>query len=161
MKEKLDFILNPEAVKDSSVSIFDIIERPEKPIEHFSAKELGKDGERVATLYLMRKGFEVVDLNWECKLGEIDIVVKDPEHPRSAILVEVKTRLSLKRTDPVIPELNVTVEKQEKYRELALLYLAFHKEYDSVRFDVIAISEVSQKKASLRHLINAFCIDGE
>lgn len=157
----LDFVTDKELLQKDDVSIFDLIERPNKSITDFNNKELGKDGERIAALFLHRKGYHIVDMNWRCKYGEVDIVAKHPSEASAICLVEVKTRLNLNDKDPIVPELNVTKAKQQKYKRLALLYMAMHPEYTAVRFDVISIAETGEKKARLRHLINAFAIDEE
>ena len=74
---------------------------------------------------------------------------------REVVLVEVKTRLAL-GSQAEVPELAVGRRKRNRYRRLALMYLALHSEFDSVRFDVIAINIVGESLARLRHLMGAF-----
>src|SRR5919106_3864838 len=50
---------------------------------------LGKQGERVAELYLQKKGYKVVERNYRCSGGELDLIVLDR---RVVVFVEVKTR---------------------------------------------------------------------
>ena len=59
-----------------------------------------------------------------------------------------------------MPELAVGRRKQERYRRLALLYLALHPAVTEVRFDVIALNIVGERTARLRHLIGAFEWEG-
>ena len=40
-------------------------------------QELGKEGEDFAADYLQKQGYEIIDRNFECKQGEIDIIAKD------------------------------------------------------------------------------------
>ena len=54
------------------------------------ARELGSRGEDAAVRSLERRGWEVVERNWRCQLGEVDIVARDPDGQLA--LVEVKTR---------------------------------------------------------------------
>lgn len=133
------------------------ITRPSKPIEEYNNKEVGAEGEQLAALYLEYKGYEIVEMNWTSKRGEIDIVARQGD---SLVLCEVKTRISLD-DEEVFPELKVNKTKQKKYRQLALQYLIDHPKEQSVRFDVIALVITGQQNARLRHLINAFCFDAQ
>ena len=56
-----------------------------------TTRELGAYGERLATRYLTDHGFDVVDRNWRCVRGEIDIVAVEG---RALVVCEVKTRSS-------------------------------------------------------------------
>lgn len=157
----LDFVTDKNMIFEKSVSIFDIIERPNKPLEEFSSKELGKEGERISALFLLRKDFYLIEMNWRCRFGEVDIVAQKHDEPKIVHLVEVKTRLNMRNENLVIPELSVTKAKKQKYKKLALMYMALHPEYETVRFDVISIAETGWKQAHLRYFMNAFSIDGE
>jgi putative endonuclease len=57
----------------------------------------GKYGERVAAQHLEAAGFEVLDRNWRCPQGELDIVARDGA---ALVFVEVKTRSSTKFGEP-------------------------------------------------------------
>lgn len=124
-----------------------------KPLEMLSSREIGTEGERLAAAYLRRRGVEVLECNWRCSGGEVDIVASDED---TVVLVEVKTRLALGDDAEEMPELAVDRRKQRRYRKLALLYLASHPEVNSVRFDVIALNIVGERCARLRHLIGAY-----
>ena len=52
-------------------------------------QELGKEGEDFAADYLQKQGYEIIDRNFECKQGEIDIIAKDKNE---YVFIEVKTR---------------------------------------------------------------------
>ena len=129
-----------------------------------NAKQIGRIGERYAAVHLMRRGHELVELNWSCKYGEADIISRicyedEGETIEEYVLTEVKTRLSLdgKRFD--IPELAVNEAKRDKYRRLALAYLLDSSNIHSIRFDVIAINILGLHDISLRHLIGAYAWD--
>ena len=128
--------------------------RPDKPIEEFTAKELGTEGERMAASYLERHGYEVRFLNWVTPFGETDIVARDPSG--NVVLVEVKTRLALGEDATLMPELAVDPKKRNRYRAMALYYCAINSGLDSVRFDVIAINVIGDHNAKLRHIKGAF-----
>lgn len=129
--------------------------RPDKPIEEYNNKEVGKEGELLASLFLQYKNYEILEMNWTCKFGEVDIVARDGDE---LVLCEVKTRLCL-HDEEAIPELRVDKRKQDKYRKLALCYLMEHPKEDALRFDVMALTITGQRNAKLRHLLGAFSFD--
>jgi putative endonuclease len=115
------------------------------------SKRLGERGEDAAAAYLERAGMTVVERNWRCPSGEVDIVALDGEQ---IVLVEVKTRRS---TAKGTPEEAITPAKQRRYRKLAEAYLQHAGTHDtSVRFDAIAILALSDDRALLRHHRGAF-----
>lgn len=132
-----------------------------KPLVELTRRELGDEGEEWAARRLDAHGWTILERNWRCKYGEVDIVAlddeTDPEH-EVAVLVEVKTRLSRGRDD-VVPEVAVDTRKQQRYRQLGRCYLAEHPEVESVRFDVIAIVVSGEGKAKLRHIKSAFVLE--
>jgi putative endonuclease len=85
-------------------------------------KEFGRRGEEIAALYLERKGFQILERNYRCKLGEVDLVVeKEKEKEAKILFVEVKTRHA---TDSVSPLELVPRRKQFHISRVALHYLA-------------------------------------
>ncbi|MGN0075364.1 MAG: YraN family protein [Parafannyhessea sp.] len=130
----------------------------DRPVDQLTPKELGQEGEKIAGTYLTHRGYEVIDRNWSCSDGEIDIVARtlDEDGHDVHVLVEVKTRLALGIDKELIPELAVDRTKQEKYRRLALRYLYDHPGVFNIRFDVIAVNIVGMHLARLRHLCGAF-----
>lgn len=96
----------------------------------------GERGEREAARYLKRRGYRILERNYRCRLGEIDLVVF-----RKGVLAFVEVRT---RTEPALvpaPE-TVTAEKRRRITRAAHDYLAQHHlggEDVSLRFDVVAI----------------------
>ena len=135
--------------------------RPARPcsVRDMTPQELGARGEEMAANYLERKGWELLERNWRCMHGEVDIVARDPEREDAVVLVEVKTRLAKGERDDVIPELAVDAAKRRRYRMCALTYLFSHQDVSSVCFDVIAINVAPEGGAHLRHLFNAYSLD--
>lgn len=116
-------------------------------------KELGRRGEEAAAAYLQRIGFEILDMNWRTKAGEVDIVARDGT---TLVLVEVKTRRTISAGTA---EEAVSPTKQKRLGKLAAAYLQqLEREPDSVRFDVVGIYVLGEDKALLRHHRAAFVI---
>lgn len=128
----------------------------ERRTRGMGAREVGAEGERLATTYLRRRGYEILERNWTCTAGEVDIVC---EIEGTVVLVEVKTRLWREVEDGPLPELAVDGRKRARYRRLALVYLCTHPEVEAVRFDVVAISIVGRRCAQVHHLMGAFAWD--
>lgn len=114
-------------------------------------KRLGERGEDAAAAYLDRIGFTVVDRNWRCQSGEIDIVALDGE---TLVLCEVKTRKGVSKGTP---EESVTPAKQRRYKRLAQAYVqSASLGQAQVRFDVITLLVLAEDRALLRHHRAAF-----
>jgi len=94
----------------------------------------GAAGEARAAAWYEQHGYEVVERNWRCKEGELDLVVR---RGRDLVFVEVKAR----RTDRFgTPAEAVTPAKQRRLRTLAGRYLELtNTRAASLRFDVVAI----------------------
>ncbi len=95
---------------------------------------LGRYGEELATRHLMTHGWQVLDRNWRCAAGELDIVAE-----RAGVLAvcEVKTRRSLRYGSPLEA---VTPAKVGRLRRLAGLWCAEHRPRGAVlRIDVVSV----------------------
>lgn len=110
----------------------------------------GKEGEKIAADFLQKQGYKIIQLNYRCPIGEIDIVAK---HDKALVFVEVKTR----KSDALgYPEQAVGFAKQKKMSQLALWYLQEKKLADiSARFDVVAI-QMLDAGMDIRLVKNAF-----
>lgn len=124
-----------------------------KSLDAYTPREVGIEGENLATHHLELKGYEVIERNWRCHWGEADIIALDDD---VVVLVEVKTRIDLDADFDLIPELAVDSAKERRYGLIALAYLMEHPGLYSVRFDVIAVSLISDDHARLRHMLSAF-----
>jgi putative endonuclease len=115
------------------------------------AHAVGAYGERLAARYLVDSGMHILDRNWRCEQGEIDIVAMDD---RCLVIVEVKTRRSLAFGSPVEA---VTAVKAARLRRLACCWLAEHRSLvDSVadvRIDVIGVLRPVSGPAQIEHLV--------
>lgn len=109
---------------------------------------LGGYGEQLAARYLADRGVEVLERNWRCARGEVDLVARDGD---CLVFCEVKTRRSLRFGDPVEA---VDWRKVAKLRRLAAAWLREHDVHcDRVRIDVIAIHRPPTGPAVLRHVV--------
>jgi putative endonuclease len=97
-------------------------------------RELGRFGEAYAARHLVEQGMVVLDRNWRCPAGEIDLVLRDG---RVLVICEVKTRSS---TDYGSPLEGVTAAKAGRLRRLAARWLAeHHLSPDDVRIDLVGV----------------------
>ena len=110
----------------------------------------GKEGEKIAASFLKENGYRIIETNFRCVLGEIDIVAKENGE---LVFIEVKTRKSEKLG---YPEQSVGIKKQKKISQLALCYLQKRKPKEAkARFDVVAIT-MSDSKNEIKLIKNAF-----
>ncbi len=115
------------------------------------SKRLGERGEDAAVAYLERTGFTIVERNWRCPAGEVDIIALDED---TLVLCEVKTR---KGVGKGTPEDAVTPAKQKRYKRLAEAYIQFAGvDAVQIRFDVITLLVLAEDRALLRHHRAAF-----
>jgi putative endonuclease len=95
---------------------------------------LGRAGEDRAAACYVARGYTVLERNWRCAQGEIDLLCA---RPGLLVVCEVKTRRSVRLGAPVEA---VTRAKQHRLRRLGAAYLrASAIRYDEVRFDVASV----------------------
>jgi len=109
--------------------------------------ELGALGERIAAQMLQAEGLEILDRNWRCRDGELDIVARDGE---AIAFVEVKTRSG---TGFGHPAEAVHPAKLLRLRRLAARWLSEHGTHaGQVRIDVVAVLRRRGRPALVEHL---------
>jgi putative endonuclease len=97
-------------------------------------QQVGKKGEEAALRFLKRKGYRILQKNYVCKMGEVDLIAKEKD---TLVFIEVKTRTS---TTFGPPQLAVNAAKQIQLSQAALCFLKENKLEDvRARFDVVAI----------------------
>ena len=107
---------------------------------------VGQYGERVAVAHLLSVGMVVLDRNWRCRLGELDVVAMDGD---CLVAVEVKTRRSTAFGHPVEA---VTRLKVARLRRLVGQWLADHDvQVGGVRIDVVAVLRPRSGPAVVDH----------
>ena len=112
---------------------------------------LGARGERIAAAFLTDAGLRVLDRNWRCREGELDLVARDGD---ALVFCEVKTRRGVGYGQPAEA---VTPAKQRRLRALAHRWLAAHDEHaPELRFDVVGVLVRPQRPALVTHLRAAF-----
>lgn len=111
---------------------------------------LGAMAERKAANFLNKKGYDLVDANYTCRFGEVDLIVKND---RYIVFVEVKMR-----NDNSIaqPKEFVDYKKQQRIIATAKLYLSTNSTELQPRFDVVEVFSKNDRIKSVKHLENAF-----
>jgi putative endonuclease len=111
---------------------------------------LGQRGENVAARYLRDQGYKIIERNFRCEVGEVDIIARDG---RTLVFVEVKTRAY----DDPTPEDQVNQVKRHQLTKAATFYLTrYGTPQPPARFDVVAIVWPSGRDPQIRHTPNAF-----
>ncbi|MBF6329354.1 YraN family protein [Nocardia transvalensis] len=108
---------------------------------------LGARGEELAARFLRAAGMQIVERNWRCRDGELDLIARDAA---VTAFVEVKTRSGLRFGAPAEA---VTVDKQRRMRRLALLWLREQPgPWRQIRFDVVAVLLLPGREPAIEHL---------
>ena len=108
---------------------------------------LGRYGERVAALHLTDLGMIVLDRNWRCEAGEIDLVLRDGD---VLVVCEVKTRSS----DVCgTPHEAVDAVKLDRLKRLGVLWAEDHGvRPDEMRIDLVAVHPRQRGSALVEHV---------
>lgn len=111
--------------------------------------ELGRYGETLAARYLTDRGMVVIERNWRCRAGELDIVAVDR---RVLVACEVKTRRSCDFGAPIEA---VTATKLLRLRRLVGAWLQEHPDHGfaQVRIDVVGVLRPADGPARIEHLV--------
>lgn len=119
--------------------------------------KIGDLGERIAANYLKKKGYEILEMNYQNnlgrRLGEIDIIAKDTVK-NDIVFVEVKTR-NLQKYSETLPEENITYPKLRKLERIANAYLNNKRlNLCGYRFDAVSVwVDEDQNRAKVKHII--------
>jgi putative endonuclease len=113
-------------------------------------KTLGARGEEIAVAYLKRQKYRIIETNFRCRCGEVDIIARDG---KTLVFVEVKTR---RTASYGLPQLAVTPFKQRQISKAALTYLSKNRLMEeNARFDVVSIF-LLDTSPTVDHIKNAF-----
>lgn len=107
---------------------------------------IGKNGEDAAVKYLESKGYRIIERNFLCRQGEIDIIALDEKY---IVFVEIKARTSTKYG---LPSESVT-ETKKKHMIRAIQYYLYkrHLEEANIRIDAIEVY-VNDDKYEFNHI---------
>jgi len=100
---------------------------------------LGRMGEKLAADFLASKGYEIIEMNFNKRWGEIDIVAieKGKSGEKTLVFFEVKTRMAL---DRISPEESITPWKIKTLKRTALFYQTLHPELPKLlRIDFVGL----------------------
>lgn len=109
---------------------------------------LGKLGEEAATEYLLQQGYRIMERNFRCTLGELDIIAEDGDY---LVFIEVRSRHGVSFG---LPQETVNWAKQRKLKQLASFYLKIKNSWKrKCRFDVLGVIFDQQTKVKSIELI--------
>ncbi len=112
-------------------------------------QNLGRFGENLAANHLVAKGYTIVQRNWHCKAGEIDIVAQLGDE---LVFAEVRTRRS-HSTEAAFA--SVDMKKQERLQKAAFAYIEAHAPDALWRIDVVAVAVPNRGKPIVEHVQDA------
>lgn len=112
--------------------------------------EQGQAGEASACRYLERHGLVLIERNYRCRMGELDLIMRDNEY---LVFVEVRIRSNPNYGNPAE---TVTRRKQTRLIRAAAYYLQRQRLNLPCRFDIVAISSEANGEQRLQWIKNAF-----
>ncbi|HMO19155.1 MAG TPA: YraN family protein [Oligoflexia bacterium] len=123
---------------------------PKKPLK------IGPYGESLAQKYLGKIGYKILDKNWKCKLGELDLIASDKG---TLVFIEVKTRLDNKFARKHLFD-SIGTRKKRKLKNLTEIYIKknfFEQKTPPYRIDAIGIivSVETLEQKYLKHIKGA------
>jgi putative endonuclease len=108
---------------------------------------LGRHGEQLAAEYLERSGMRILDRNWRCAEGELDIVAAQRQ---VLVVCEVKTRSSDRYGTPLEA---INRQKQRRLRRLAICWVVAHGVlFDEIRIDAVGVLRSSSGGFTVTHV---------
>lgn len=124
---------------------------PATPETKVSVRGIGEQGERLAQEYLAQRQLVLVERNYRCAFGEIDLIMRDRD---CLVFVEVKQRKNALYGSPL--EM-ISAKKQQKLRRTAEHYISHHKisSHQAMRFDAVGITTGGATE-SVQWVQNAF-----
>ena len=111
--------------------------------------DLGKEGELIAQKFLNKKGFKIIDRNWQHLRYEVDIIAYDKKF---LVFIEVKTRSSMRYG---FPDESVNFKKEKMLIDAAEIYLEKKDLFNEVRFDIVSVIK-NEKEEKVYHIVDAF-----
>lgn len=116
-----------------------------------STSARGKRGEDRACEYLRALGYHIIERNFRCRLGELDIIARDGN---TLVFAEVRTRTHARHGSPLE---TVGGPKQRRIARVASYYLSVRRpRLDTCRFDVVGITGEHVEHIHIEHIKDAF-----
>ena len=113
--------------------------------------DLGRRGEAIAAQFLIGAGFDIVERNWRCPQGEIDLVAREGDE---LVFVEVKTRSSVAFGHPLE---SITLQKLARLRRLAAAWCDTHPgSHNNIRIDAVAVIAPPRGEFEIDHVRRVF-----
>lgn len=113
---------------------------------------VGRRWERAASEYLARRGLEVLDRGYRCRLGELDLVCRD-----GAVLVVVEVKA---RSEGALVGGRDSIGRAKRYRlvQATRHYLMRHRVWQGwpLRFDVVVVNGIDTEEPDIEWIRNAF-----
>ncbi len=111
-------------------------------------KIIGNLGENIVSEYLKKMNYRIVETNFVCKQGEIDVIAIDK---KEIVFIEVKTRVNRKFGYAIEA---VDAQKQKHIKKATQYFIyKYNLQYCSIRFDIIEVY-LKQKTYHLNHIKN-------
>jgi putative endonuclease len=115
-----------------------------------SKQRTGTQGERIAVEYLRRKDYAVIETNWRCTRGELDIIAREGD---MLVFVEVRTRRAANTEAALV---SITPRKRDRLIAAVHSYIAEHKLEDfDWRIDVVAVALPRSGQPLIDHVEDA------
>lgn len=112
---------------------------------------LRKRSMEAAERYLSRRGYDILETDWQCAAGTVDVIAKDEG---SLVFAQVSCRRGAEKG---FPSERIASTSRAKREMMALSYLSTHEVVDvTVRFDQLSLVVVDESRAMIRHHINCF-----
>ena len=113
-------------------------------------RAVGKAGEDTAVKYLQKQGYRILERNFRCRFGKIDLIARDKG---VLVFIEVKTRRSHAFGPPAMA---VTPEKQRHLIKASQVFMSrTGRQHDVCRFDVVTI-QMGSSEPCIEIIKNAF-----
>lgn len=117
-----------------------------------ATKSAGDRGEAETARFLRRRGYSLLESQWRCRFGELDLVARDRRGMLCFVEVKLRGNLSLG-----LPREYVDARKRERLRKAAACYMSIRDLDEPARFDVAELFiDSTGKIIKLNYLENAF-----
>lgn len=118
--------------------------------ELYKRHKIGIEGEDKAVEYIEKLGYSIIERNFYCKFGEIDIIARDKEE---IVFIEVKTRTGIKYGYPI----DAVDKNKKKHIYKSIQYYLINKGIENkfIRIDAIEVY-IKKKKYNINHLKQIF-----